>query len=397
MTIQRIVVCEAQVPFVRGGAEYLVRALVDAAARARLRAELVSFPFKWYPNGGTAGACGGLAADRPEREQRPVDRSGDRVEVPDLLRPASATRSPGSCTSTARRTSCAARATASSRTPRRRRPARDADAARRRDAGECRRRVHQLAQHRRPAREVQRPRGAKPCTRRRRSPVASRPGPYGDYVLFVGRLESVKRPDLAVRAMCHVDRPIRLVVVGDGTSGTRTEALAESLGLSDRIEFLGCGRGTSDLIDLYKDALAVALRAVRRGLRIRDARGVSRARSRSITDDRCGRTARVRRGRRERLRLRAGARGHRRRPSIGSPAIASSAASLGRAGFERARSITWDGVIARSSSHDEATKLIIQIPCLNEAETLPATLARPSAKHSRHRHRRGARHRRWVD
>ena len=29
------------------------------------------------------------------------------------------------------------------------------------------------------------------------------------------------------------------------------------------------------------------------------------------------------------------------------------------------------------------TKLIIQIPCLNEAETLPATLARPAAKHSR--------------
>ena len=36
------------------------------------------------------------------------------------------------------------------------------------------------------------------------SPFTDRlvPGPSGDYVLFVGRLESVKRPDLAVRAMC---------------------------------------------------------------------------------------------------------------------------------------------------------------------------------------------------
>src|SRR5262249_7165165 len=64
-------------------------------------------------------------------------------------------------------------------------------------------------------------------------------GPYGDYVLFVSRLESVKRPDLAVRAMAHVDRPTRLVVVGDGTQRSWTEALAESLGVSDRIDFRG--------------------------------------------------------------------------------------------------------------------------------------------------------------
>ena len=68
---------------------------------------------------------------------------------------------------------------------------------------------------------------------------ASVPGPYGDYVLFVGRMESIKRPDLAVRAMHAVDRPIRLVMVGDGTQRERTEALAESLGVSDRIDFVG--------------------------------------------------------------------------------------------------------------------------------------------------------------
>ena len=70
----------------------------------------------------------------------------------------------------------------------------------------------------------------------------SRPGPYGDYVLFVGRLESIKRPDLAVRAMLHVDRPIRLVMVGDGTQRARTEELAASLGVADRIDFAGIGR-----------------------------------------------------------------------------------------------------------------------------------------------------------
>jgi len=49
MTIQRIVVCEAQVPFVRGGAEYLVRSLVTALRERGYDTELISLPFKWYP------------------------------------------------------------------------------------------------------------------------------------------------------------------------------------------------------------------------------------------------------------------------------------------------------------------------------------------------------------
>ena len=49
MGIQRVIVCEAQVPFVRGGAEYLVRTLVTQLQRRWFSAELVSIPFKWYP------------------------------------------------------------------------------------------------------------------------------------------------------------------------------------------------------------------------------------------------------------------------------------------------------------------------------------------------------------
>ena len=49
MSVQRIVVCEAQVPFVQGGAEYLVRSLVTELRRHGYETELVSLPFKWYP------------------------------------------------------------------------------------------------------------------------------------------------------------------------------------------------------------------------------------------------------------------------------------------------------------------------------------------------------------
>jgi glycosyltransferase involved in cell wall biosynthesis len=81
-------------------------------------------------------------------------------------------------------------------------------------------------------------------------------GPYGDYVLFVGRLESIKRPDLAVRAMQHVVRPIRLVVVGEGTQRANTVAIADQTGVSHRVEFVGAV-DTEGLLDLYKGALGV--------------------------------------------------------------------------------------------------------------------------------------------
>src|SRR6185295_17662011 len=46
---RRVLVCEAQVPFVHGGAELLVRGLVNELRRHGYRAERVSIPFKWYP------------------------------------------------------------------------------------------------------------------------------------------------------------------------------------------------------------------------------------------------------------------------------------------------------------------------------------------------------------
>jgi glycosyltransferase involved in cell wall biosynthesis len=62
---------------------------------------------------------------------------------------------------------------------------------------------------------------------------------YGDYVLSVGRIESVKRVELLVWAMPLVDRPVRLVVTGEGTQRTNVERLVGECGVSDRVEFLG--------------------------------------------------------------------------------------------------------------------------------------------------------------
>jgi glycosyltransferase involved in cell wall biosynthesis len=82
-----------------------------------------------------------------------------------------------------------------------------------------------------------------------------RSGPYGDYVLSVGRIESVKRVDLLVRAMAHVDQPIRLVVAGEGTQRSNVERLADTTGVADRITFLGTADDET-LIELYSGTLA---------------------------------------------------------------------------------------------------------------------------------------------
>ena len=81
-------------------------------------------------------------------------------------------------------------------------------------------------------------------------------GPYCDYVLSVGRIESVKRVDLVITAMADVESRIRLVVAGDGTQRENAERTAEQAGVADRVTFLG-SVGDDDLIGLYAGALAV--------------------------------------------------------------------------------------------------------------------------------------------
>jgi glycosyltransferase involved in cell wall biosynthesis len=82
------------------------------------------------------------------------------------------------------------------------------------------------------------------------------PGPYSNYLLSVGRIESVKRVDLVIAALAHVPSDVRLVVAGDGTQRQAAERTAEQAGVADRVSFLG-NVVDDDLIKLYADALAV--------------------------------------------------------------------------------------------------------------------------------------------
>ena len=82
------------------------------------------------------------------------------------------------------------------------------------------------------------------------------PGPFGDYVLSVGRLERNKRVDLIVRALAMTARDVRLVVAGEGSHRLELAELASQLGVADRVSFTG-EIDDRELVGLYANAFAV--------------------------------------------------------------------------------------------------------------------------------------------
>ena len=85
------------------------------------------------------------------------------------------------------------------------------------------------------------------------------PGPSADRfseptLLYLGRLKRYKRVDLILRAVADLTRrgvTCRLVIAGRGSHGSRLEKLSASLGLTDRVEFLGYVSET-DKIELLR-------------------------------------------------------------------------------------------------------------------------------------------------
>ncbi len=255
MTIRRVIVCEVQVPFVHGGAEYHVRALHQQLRRRGYEAELVSIPFKWTPKREILAHAAAW---------RLIDLSESNGETIDLVIgtkfPSYFVRHPNKVAWLIHQYRAAYELCG---TPYSDFTHSDEDVGLRQSLvdldtkmlGECRR---LFANAQNTANRLAKYNGLTAKALYHPPPFADRlgPGPYGDYILFVGRLESIKRPNLVVRAMAHVDRPVRLVIVGDGTQRRHIEELASSLGVADRIDFAG-SVGEEGLIELYKGTLAV--------------------------------------------------------------------------------------------------------------------------------------------
>ena len=255
MAIRTIVVCEAQVPFVHGGAETHVRELARELEARGYETELVSIPFKWYPKEEILPhAAAWRLIDLSESNGRPID-----LVIASKF-PTYFVRHPNKVGWLIHQYRAAYElcGTPFSDFGHNEQDVGLRDTLIRLDTemlGECRR---LFANARNTANRVTKFNGlaAEPLYHPPRLARRLVAGPYGDYVLSVGRLESVKRVDLLVSAMAHVDASIRLVVAGDGTQRTNVEKLAAELDLSARIDFLGTVDDDA-LVALYRDALAV--------------------------------------------------------------------------------------------------------------------------------------------
>ncbi len=82
------------------------------------------------------------------------------------------------------------------------------------------------------------------------------PGPLGDYVFTIGRLDPLKRFDLLIKAMKHTETPVRCRIAGTGPDREKLEGLIDKLALRDKVELLGWV-ADRDVVEHYAGALAV--------------------------------------------------------------------------------------------------------------------------------------------
>ena len=252
---KRIVICAAQIPFERGGAELLVESLRDELVRRGHQAEIVSLPFKWYPKEEIIKSC--LAwrlLDLTESNGRPVDLViGTKFpsyvgwhphkvvwlvhqyrQVYDLAETEydDLADDPGA--------------------PQFRTMIRRID---RQVLGEARRRFAIAGN------VSQRLLRFNQLTSTSLYPPPPLDGryhcsDYGDFVFTVGRLDPLKRMDWLVRAMALTQSPARCLVAGSGPERDHLEALARQLDVATKVQFLG-RVSDEELLDLYARCLAV--------------------------------------------------------------------------------------------------------------------------------------------
>jgi glycosyltransferase involved in cell wall biosynthesis len=343
MAARTVIVCECQVPLVSGGAEIHARELVHALRRHGYLADRVAIPFKWYPKEEIlAHAAAWRLIDLSESNGQPIDLViGTKFPSYFVRHPRKVTwlvhqyragyELCGTCYSDFDHS--------------------ERDVALRdrllqldREMLSESRRIFTIARNISMRLEKFNGLSSEPLYPPPKLADRIRPGPYGDYVLSIGRIETVKRVDLAVKAMTLVDRPIRLLVAGDGTGRDNVERLATEIGVADRVEFLG-RIDDERLIELYAGALAVvfapydedygyitleAFLARKPIVTAQDSGGPLEFVRNGINGLVCAPDAEEIAGSINRL-----------------AADRPCARRLGEAGFELARTITWDGVIEK--------------------------------------------------
>ena len=252
MSVRRVLVLESQTPFVHGGAEILVRQLTGALRERGYETDIVSIPFREHPRDELmAHAAAWRLIDVSESLGRPVDLA-IATKFPSYF-----VRHPAKVVWLVHQHRPAYELCG---TPFSNFDHTDSDVGVRKRLieldtqmlGEC---AALFSIARTVSARLEKYNGliAEPLYHPPKLADRLKGGPYGDYMLTVTRLEKVKRVDLAIDAFRHVNRPMRLLIAGDGSVRPELEAHIERLGLRDRVQLLG-RVADDELIALYGGA-----------------------------------------------------------------------------------------------------------------------------------------------
>lgn len=338
-----VLVCEAKVPFVHGGAELHVRGLVDELTRRGYRAERASVPFKWYPKEEL------LAQTAAWRLIDLSEANGERIDAVVATKfPTYFVRHPNKITWLFHqyRAIYDLCGTPYSEFGHSEADVRLRDTLIRLDNEVLAESTRLFANARNTAARLARYNGLTAEPLYHPPPLAGKlqPGIFGHYVLSVGRLEANKRVELIVHALAHTDRRLRLVVVGEGPLRQQLEQTAADAGVADRVTWTG-GVDEQQLADLYGGARGVVFPPFDEDYGYVTLEAFLAHKPVVTTTDAGGPLEFVEHG----------VTGFVAEPSpealgaaisrlAGEPALAR---SLGDAGYDRVRSITWDGVVDR--------------------------------------------------
>jgi glycosyltransferase involved in cell wall biosynthesis len=256
MKARRILVCGVQVPFTRGGAELLIDGLVQALHEAGHQVEVVQIPFTWAPSKTeiVKGCLAWRLLDLTESNEVPVD------QVICTKFPSYAVRHPKKVVWLVHQ----------------HRQAYDwygtsySDFTYHEEDREVRRALQRIDQRclgeakriytisRNVSRRLAHYNGLRstPLYPPSRYRDQLRPGPYEDYILYLGRLDRAKRVHLLIEAITQTQEPLRCVIAGTGPEQKNLEALARQHRVHDRIHFAGYVEDET-LVSLYANARAV--------------------------------------------------------------------------------------------------------------------------------------------
>ncbi|MCI0478579.1 MAG: glycosyltransferase family 4 protein, partial [Anaerolineales bacterium] len=249
-----ILICSAQVPFVRGGAEMLAEGLRDALEARGHHAEIVALPFQWLPHAQLfQSALAWRLLDLTNANGVKIDR------IIATKFPSYAAQHPHKIVWLVHQYRQAydwygaplSEFTASPQDQQTREKLFTLD---RRALGEARAR---FAISKNVAARLKR------FNALEATPLYPPPkltgkfyaDDYGDYVLYIGRLDRAKRIDLLLRAAAKTKRG-RVIIAGTGAEEQSLKHLAQALNIASRVEFPGFV-DEARVLDLYARARAV--------------------------------------------------------------------------------------------------------------------------------------------